>query len=99
MWKHRTSKFIYSLIKYMPRRGKTIKKSSLKSKDEASAILLTTEDVANLLKLKTSTLTDWRYKHTGPKYLKRGNMIRYRPSDILEFERQAFELIEPKCLG
>ncbi len=80
--------------------SKTIKnKCSLKIKDEASATLLTTEDAANLLKLKPSTLADWRYKHTGPKYLKRGNMIRYRLADVLEWERQAFELIEPQCLG
>jgi len=76
-----------------------INNSSLKSKDEASATLLTTEDVAKLLNIKTSTLADWRYKHTGPKYLKRGRMIRYRLADVLEWERQAFEIIESQYLG
>jgi predicted DNA-binding transcriptional regulator AlpA len=44
--------------------------------------LLSTEEVAEVLGRPPRTLRQWRYLGVGPKYLKVGAAVRYRPSDI-----------------
>ena len=47
--------------------------------------LLTSAEVAELLKIKTATLSDWRAARTGPDFVRAGankKQIRYRPEDI-----------------
>ena len=44
--------------------------------------LLSTLEVADLLGLQPETLTKWRHLRTGPKYVKVGSNVRYRPDDI-----------------
>ena len=47
--------------------------------------LLSTEEVARILVVPTSTLYGWRYKGTGPKAYRVGKHLRYRFSDVLEW--------------
>lgn len=50
--------------------------------------LLTTEDVAALLKVKPATLKQWRHARKGPKFISLGRrMVRYRRSDVDEWIR------------
>ena len=44
--------------------------------------------LAKLLRKKTSTLANWRYAGTGPKYVKVGQNIFYRESDVAEYLEQ-----------
>lgn len=44
--------------------------------------LLTPNEVAIQLGMAESTLTKWRSRGKGPKYVKMGRIIRYRQSDI-----------------
>lgn len=60
--------------------------------------LFTTDDVAVLLKIAPATLVDWRHDQKGPKYYKMGREVRYKLPDIVEWERQALEPVEPKAL-
>jgi predicted DNA-binding transcriptional regulator AlpA len=62
------------------------------------AELLRTEDVAALLKVAPATLVDWRHDQKGPRYYKMGREIRYKLSDLIEWERQALQPVEPKVL-
>ena len=57
--------------------------------------LLTTERVAELLNVAPATLVDWRHDQRGPKYYKMGRQIRYRLEDILKWQNQNLEPIEP----
>ena len=44
--------------------------------------LLTPQEVAKALNMKTSSMATWRVKGIGPKFLKCGKSIRYRPEDV-----------------
>lgn len=44
--------------------------------------LLTPAETADHLRVSTSTLADWRYKRTGPAYVRQGRVVRY-PTDAL----------------
>jgi predicted DNA-binding transcriptional regulator AlpA len=35
------------------------------------------------------TVRSWRLKGTGPRFLKMGRAVRYRPEDVEEYERRA----------
>lgn len=45
-------------------------------------VLLTPEEVSELLHIPKKTLYQWSYSHTGPKTLKVGRHLRYRRSDV-----------------
>lgn len=60
------------------------------------AELLTTDEVAGLLKVSPATLVDWRHNRKGPIYYKMGREIRYKIADILTWEKQALVPIAPK---
>lgn len=44
--------------------------------------LLTTAEVADRLNVSEQTLRHWRTQNRGPRYLKLGKAVRYRPADI-----------------
>ncbi len=44
--------------------------------------LLNEHDVANATKLSVATVRRWRLLRQGPKYLKIGAAVRYKPEDI-----------------
>ena len=46
-------------------------------------------EVATRLGVSRFTLRAWRLKGHGPKFLKMGRAVRYRPEDVDEYERQA----------
>ncbi|MGB3375048.1 MAG: helix-turn-helix domain-containing protein [Microbacterium sp.] len=47
--------------------------------------LLTPKQVAEWLGVSVATLSDWRYKQTGPTFTTLGRMIRYEHDRIQEF--------------
>lgn len=47
--------------------------------------LLTTEQLAELLSLRTNTIEVWRLKGHGPRFCKLGRSIRYRRADVEEW--------------
>ena len=44
--------------------------------------LLTPNEVANVLQVPAGTLPQWRYLRRGPRYVKVGRHVRYRPADV-----------------
>jgi len=51
----------------------------------ATAGLLCTKEAARLLGLHHNTLCKWRIRGVGPRFIKAGNTVRYRRSDIEEW--------------
>lgn len=45
-------------------------------------ILLTTEEVADLLGLSPRTVTNWRYLQVGPPHIKHRRRVYYRAADL-----------------
>lgn len=43
------------------------------------------EAVAEHLRIKAETLYQWRYRGIGPRGIKVGGRLRYRPSDVAEW--------------
>ena len=50
---------------------------------------LTDVEVAARLGVSRFTVRSWRLKGTGPRFLKMGRAVRYRPQDVEEYERRA----------
>jgi excisionase family DNA binding protein len=50
---------------------------------------LTDIEVAARLGVSRFTVRSWRLKGTGPRFMKMGRAVRYRPQDVDEYERQA----------
>ncbi len=46
-------------------------------------------EVAARLGVSRFTVRSWRLKGTGPRFLKMGRAVRYRPEDVEEYERRA----------
>lgn len=44
--------------------------------------LLSPEEVAEVLGRPVRTVREWRYRGEGPRYLKVGGTVRYRPRDV-----------------
>ena len=57
--------------------------------EPSSRMTLTDIEVARRLGVSRFTLRAWRLKGHGPKFLKMGRAVRYRPEDVDEYERQA----------
>ena len=51
----------------------------------AGTCMLSPEDAARILGKSVSTLASWRSDGKGPRYIKFGGQIRYRPAAIEEF--------------
>jgi len=47
-----------------------------------TARLLNEFDVADLFRLSVATMRHWRLTGKGPKWLKLGSAVRYRPEDV-----------------
>ena len=47
--------------------------------------LLTEQDAAALLKMSVKSLQGWRYRGAGPRFVKAGRSVRYRPEDLQTF--------------
>lgn len=47
-----------------------------------AAPLLTERDLAEHIGVPVKTLQRWRLDRTGPRYIKAGRHVRYRPEDI-----------------
>lgn len=45
-------------------------------------------EVAERLGVSRFTVRSWRLKGTGPKFLKMGRAVRYRPEDVQEYEER-----------
>jgi len=50
---------------------------------------LTDIEVAARLGVSRFTVRAWRLKGLGPRFMKMGRAVRYRPQDVDEYERQA----------
>jgi len=50
---------------------------------------MTDIEVAARLGVSRFTVRSWRLKGVGPRFLKMGRAVRYRPHDVDEYERQA----------
>lgn len=50
---------------------------------------LTDLEVAARLGVSRFTVRSWRLKGFGPRFLKMGRAVRYRPQDVDEYERHA----------
>ena len=50
---------------------------------------LTDIEVAGRLGVSRFTVRTWRSKGVGPRFLKLGRAVRYRPQDVDDYERQA----------
>ncbi|MEO1662688.1 MAG: helix-turn-helix domain-containing protein [Pseudomonadota bacterium] len=47
--------------------------------------LLDTQQTASLLRVKSDTLTHWRYLGGGPKFVKIGRSVCYRRVDLFDY--------------
>ncbi|WP_201359050.1 helix-turn-helix transcriptional regulator [Mycobacterium paraintracellulare] len=47
---------------------------------------LSRQDLANRWGLPVKTLAEWASKRTGPRYAKFGRHVRYRLSDVIDWE-------------
>ena len=51
---------------------------------------MTRQDLAERLGLSTATLADWAHKGTGPRYARFGKHVRYRLTDVINWEETCF---------
>ena len=58
--------------------------------------LLNEREVAAMLGVSIATVRRWRLLRQGPKYLKLGTAVRYRPADIEEFLNQCSMIGGPR---
>jgi excisionase family DNA binding protein len=56
--------------------------------------LLTPKQAAEMLQVALRTLATWRYEGRGPRYVKVGRSVRYRPEDIAKYVRD--QGVKPK---
>jgi predicted DNA-binding transcriptional regulator AlpA len=61
--------------------------------------LLNQKQAARILGLSVRTLERYRITGTGPRYVRLGRLIRYRPNDLKEWIELTCETPPPKCHG
>lgn len=49
---------------------------------------LTPDQVAERYQISPDSLKEWRYKGVGPRYLRIGKRVRYRESDLEQWEQE-----------
>jgi predicted DNA-binding transcriptional regulator AlpA len=54
-------------------------------KEDKPTRLLNDNEVAEELGISVSTLRKWRYSGQGPRFVKLGASVRYKPEDITRF--------------
>lgn len=47
--------------------------------------LMDQKQVAKMLGVSTKTLESWRWRKTGPRFIKIGRLARYRMSDVMAY--------------
>lgn len=52
------------------------------NQDDEGDRLITSEELAEELRVKVDTLRQWRHKKTGPAFTRVGRFVRYRRSDV-----------------
>ena len=72
-------------------------KSGASFVSSSSKTTLTDIQVANRLGVSRFTVRSWRLKGVGPRFLKMGRAVRYRPQDVDDYERQA--LVETQTVS
>jgi helix-turn-helix protein len=55
--------------------------------------LLSDEELAAILEVAPKTPAQWRHRGVGPRYIKYGRIVRYRPSDVREYVNK--HVVEP----
>jgi predicted DNA-binding transcriptional regulator AlpA len=45
--------------------------------------MLNKEDLATFLAMSTKVLSNWRWRGSGPRWVKVGRLVRYRREDVL----------------
>ncbi|MFL6353347.1 MAG: helix-turn-helix transcriptional regulator [Bryobacteraceae bacterium] len=50
--------------------------------DKPTKLLLNESEVAEMLSVPVGSIRRWRFAKTGPKYIKLGNCVRWRPEDV-----------------
>lgn len=56
--------------------------------------LLTSQEIAELLRVSAHTIKRWRWEKTGPPHIVIGGLIRYRRSDVEAYLRE--NTVEPE---
>ena len=56
--------------------------------------LLTEKEAADVVRLKVTTLQQWRRKGVGPKYVKAERTVRYRREDLEEYFKSS--VVDPE---
>jgi excisionase family DNA binding protein len=74
------------IMSHVQRADDVALESSFASSDRRT---LTDVEVAARLGVSRFTVRSWRLKGLGPRFLKMGRAVRYRPQDVDEYERQA----------
>lgn len=59
------------------------------------AQLMTSEEVADLLKVSRRLLALWRQQSRGPRYYLMGRLVRYRMSDVLAWQQESLSPVRP----
>jgi predicted DNA-binding transcriptional regulator AlpA len=60
--------------------------------------LLTEHDVARITGLSVASVRRWRLLRQGPRYLKIGSAVRYRPEDVAAWLRAAVANLPQRAL-
>lgn len=58
------------------------------SRSDDAEQLWTPDRLAEHLGVPAATLAKWRHAQTGPRYLRMGKHVRYRPSDVRRWEER-----------
>jgi predicted site-specific integrase-resolvase len=51
--------------------------------------LLTPDEASSLLRVDEGTLANWRYRGTGPVFVKLGGKVRYAKNDLNDFVQES----------
>ena len=71
------------------RRQRATQEQTVRDIPEIKLALLTEQELAERWRMSIRTLQGWRYRNTGPKFIKiRGQAVRYPMDDVLAYEAQ-----------
>ncbi|WP_081811564.1 helix-turn-helix domain-containing protein [Microbacterium paraoxydans] len=63
---------------------------AVRSKDAVPPVLLRSSEAARMLGVAEQTLRNWRSQGEGPRSVRRGALVRYRPDDVREWAGREF---------
>ena len=81
--------FVPDLNLCYPIWGRTDKKAAAMN-EIADNRWITRQDLADRYGVPVKTPAEWASKGTGPRYAKFGRHVRYRLSDVIDWEREQF---------